>query len=63
MSTNTLFQQKLQVINIGLEQFQADLSSQNVEVIQLQWRIPTIEDKRVKAILDAFAKLDEEGKA
>ncbi len=62
MSLNDLFQQKLQVINIGLEQFCDDLSSQKVNVIHLQWRIPTTENKRIKNILDAFLKMDEEDK-
>lgn len=51
MSLNNLFNQKIKVVNIGLEQFRDDLLSQNVECIQMQWAIPLYRDKKIEDIL------------
>ena len=40
MSLNNLFNQKIKVINVGLEQFRDDLAEQGVECLQMQWSIP-----------------------
>lgn len=60
MALQGLFQKKLSIVNVGLELFYQDVKSMGCEAIQMKWSIPTTEDKRVKDILDRFAKLDEE---
>jgi len=35
---NKLFTQELKVINMGLESFQKDLKSQDVDAMQMNWR-------------------------
>lgn len=47
----------LQVINIGLEDFAADLAAEGVPVIQLDWRPPAGGNPRLAALL---AQLDDE---
>lgn len=59
MSLNNLFNQKIKVINVGLEQFYDDLLSQDVECIQMQWAIPLYRDKKIESILSKFM-FDEE---
>ncbi|MGC5326410.1 hypothetical protein [Brevibacillus sp. SYSU BS000544] len=60
MKINDLFNKKLEVINIGIEQFHDDLVKQGFEVIQLRWSIPTTDNERIKNVLDKLALLDEE---
>jgi FdrA protein len=47
----------LRVINIGLEDFAADLAAEGVAVIQLDWRPPAGGNPRLAALL---AQLDDE---
>ena len=47
----------LRVINIGLEDFAADLASEGVAVIQLDWRPPAGGNPRLAALL---AQLDDD---
>lgn len=35
---NKLFESDLKVINMGLESFQKDLKSQDVDAVQMNWR-------------------------
>jgi hypothetical protein len=49
-----LFHKKLKVINIGLEAFKDSLKKENIEVIQIDWRPPTVTDSKT---LDALNKL------
>lgn len=58
MSLNNLFDQKIKVVNVGLEQFCDDLVSQNIECIQLQWNIPLYVDKKIENLLSQL--LDDE---
>jgi len=48
---NTLFEQKLEVLNIGLEGFAAELQEQGVDVTQLNWRPPAGGDAELGDIL------------
>lgn len=60
MSLNNLFQQKIRVVNVGLEQFRDDLVSQGEECIQMQWSIPIYADEKINNLLDTLALFDEE---
>ncbi|OIK14457.1 hypothetical protein BIV60_11535 [Bacillus sp. MUM 116] len=60
MGINNLFNQKLQIINIGLEQFHDDLQKQGLDVIQMRWTIPTTDNPRIKNVLEQLMLLDEE---
>ena len=59
MSLNNLFNQKIKVVNVGLEQFHDDLLSQDIECIQMQWSIPLYRDKKIENILSKIM-FDEE---
>jgi len=48
---NTLFEQKLEVLNIGLEGFAEELAHQGVAVTQLNWRPPAGGDAELADIL------------
>ncbi len=60
MGINNLFNQKLQIVNIGLEQFHDDLEKQGFDVIQMRWTIPTTDNPRIKNVLEKLKCLDEE---
>ncbi|MEA4929997.1 MAG: hypothetical protein VB026_00275 [Anaerolineaceae bacterium] len=55
MSVNDLFKQELKVINLGLKSFQNDLKSQDVTVVQVNWK-PKAGGK--KNMLDLLSKLN-----
>ncbi len=55
MSVNDLFKQELKVINLGLKSFQNDLKSQEVTVVQVNWK-PKAGGK--KNMLDLLSKLN-----
>mgnify|MGYP001324571554 CR=1 FL=1 len=55
MSVNDLFKQELKVINLGLKSFQYDLKSQDVTVVQVNWK-PKAGGK--KNMLDLLSKLN-----
>lgn len=57
---NNLFDQKLQVVNVGVELFYDDLKKMNCPAIHVKWTIPTTENPRIKEILERIKKLDEE---
>lgn len=48
---------ELRVINIGLEDFAADLAAEGVAVVQLDWRPPAGGNPRLAALL---AELDDD---
>lgn len=56
---SNLFQEKLDIINVGLEGFSNDLKSQDFKVTQVDWRVPNISDE-AKSLLSQLAFLDEE---
>ena len=49
--TKKLLEEPLKVINIGLEGFAEDLSSQGVEVVQVEWAPPAGGDPRLAKLL------------
>jgi len=51
MSCETLFNQPLRVINIGLEGFAEDLEAAGVPVVHLDWRPPAGGDPKMTALL------------
>lgn len=53
MSLNVL-DAPLRVINIGLASFADDLRTQDIAVIELDWRPPAGGDARLAALLDAM---------
>ena len=55
MSVNDLFKQELKVINLGLKSFQNDLKSQEVAVVQVNWK-PKAGGK--KNMLNLLSKLN-----
>ncbi len=52
---NTLFQNELQVVNLGLENFAENLRELDTQAVQIDWRPPAGGDSRLVALLD---KLD-----
>ncbi|MBN2259350.1 MAG: fdrA domain protein [Clostridiales bacterium] len=48
---NELFDQKISIVNIGLESFYKELKSQNVEAIQVDWRPPAGGNKKMISLL------------
>jgi len=46
-----LFEQPLDIINIGLESFADELSEQNVTVVHLDWRPPANGDAELADLL------------
>ncbi|MFB3818883.1 MAG: fdrA domain protein [Candidatus Methylomirabilales bacterium] len=57
MACETLFNQPLQVVNIGLEGFADDLRLAGVEVVHLDWRPPSGGNAKLTALL---ASLEDE---
>ncbi|NLM42965.1 MAG: fdrA domain protein [Clostridiales bacterium] len=51
MKVNELFKQELKVINMGLRSFAADIKSQNVEVIHVDWRPVAGGNKKLASML------------
>ena len=51
MSCETLFNQPLRVINIGLEGFAEDLAAAGIAVLHLDWRPPAGGDPKLAALL------------
>ncbi len=47
-----LFTSPIKVINVGLPSFHADLKSQNVPVVHVNWQPPAGGNARVAALLD-----------
>ena len=57
MSCESLFNEPLRVINIGLEGFAEDLAAAGVTVVHLDWRPPAGGDPKMTALL---ASLEDE---
>lgn len=53
--SQTLFNQPLNVINVGIAMFSDDLKKQNVPVTQLDWTPPGQGNMQVVAALDEIA--------
>ncbi len=51
----SLFNEKLKVINIGLESFAENLKKEDTSVIQVEWSPPAGGDKEMASILDMLA--------
>ena len=49
---NELFQEKLMVINMGLESFNENLKKQNVKTVQVDWKPPARGNKKMLSLLD-----------
>jgi hypothetical protein len=49
---NELFQEKLKVINMGLESFNENLKKQNVKTVQVDWKPPARGNKKMLFLLD-----------
>jgi hypothetical protein len=49
---NKLFKADLKVINMGLESFQKDLKSQDVDAIQMNWRPAAGGNSKMIALLN-----------
>jgi len=50
---------RLRVINIGLEVFAENLKADGIDVVHVDWRPPTGGDPKLTAILTALEKLDD----
>ncbi len=57
MSVESLLEQPLRVINLGLEVFALELAAAGVPVVHVDWRPPAGGDPRLAALL---AQLDDE---
>lgn len=51
MAVQELFKQDLKVINLGLKSFYHDLKSQNVQVVQVNWKPIAGGNKRMASLL------------
>ncbi|NLI75142.1 MAG: fdrA domain protein [Candidatus Riflebacteria bacterium] len=51
-SLNNLFTSPVKVINVGLASFFADLKSQGVTAVQVDWQPPAGGNAKVAALLD-----------
>jgi len=49
---NELFQQKLKIINMGLESFNKDLKKQHVKTIHVDWKPPARGNEKMISLLD-----------
>ena len=56
MSVNDLFKQELKVINLGLKSFQNDLKSQDVTVVQVNWKPKAGGKKNMLNLLSKISK-------
>lgn len=52
MSVNDLFKKDLKVINMGLKSFYTDLKSQNVQVVQVNWKPRAGGNKKMVSLLN-----------
>lgn len=48
---NGLFEQKLNVVNLGLEAFYDDLKSQSVDAVHVNWRPPAGGNEKMQRLL------------
>ena len=62
MSVEELFNQPLQVINLGLDVFALELQAAGVPVVHVDWRPPAGGDPRLMGLLESLED-DEEGEA
>lgn len=53
---NKLFASDLKVINMGLESFQKDLKSQDVDAVQMNWRPVAGGNPKMIALLERLKK-------
>ncbi|MDO9592764.1 MAG: hypothetical protein Q7I98_06195 [Erysipelotrichaceae bacterium] len=49
---NGLFEQKLKVVNLGLEAFYDDLKSQSVDVVHVDWRPTAGGNEKMQSLLN-----------
>ena len=57
MTPKNILEDKLRVVNIGLEVFAEELRSEEIPVVQMDWRPPTGGNTRLSALL---AELDDD---
>ena len=57
MTPKNILEDKLRVVNIGLEIFAEELRSEEITVVQMDWRPPTGGNTRLSALL---AELDDD---
>ncbi len=53
---NGLFEQKIQVINLGLPAFYKDLQHQEIPVVQVDWNPPARGNKKLQSLLGKLKK-------
>ena len=53
---NSLFHDKLRVINMGLQSFGDTLKERQVEVLQMEWRPPAGGDEKIIALLKKIGR-------
>jgi len=57
MAVNDLFKQDLKVVNMGLKSFYNDLKSQDVTVIQVNWKPKAGGKKKMLSLLGKINKV------
>lgn len=58
---NGLFDQPLQVINVGIPSFADDLKKQGVPAIHVDWRPPAGGNQKVQKLLDRIRRCQAQG--
>lgn len=53
---NSLFKEKLRVINMGLQSFGDTLKESETEVLQMDWRPPAGGDEKLIALLEKIGR-------
>lgn len=53
---NTLFEQELRIINMGLVTFADNLKDQNAIVVQMDWRPPAGGNEKLMALLQKLGR-------
>jgi len=53
---NTLFEQELRIINMGLVTFADNLKDQNTKVLQMDWRPPAGGNEKLIALLQKLGR-------
>ena len=53
---NTLFEQELRIINMGLVTFADNLKDQNTKVMQMDWRPPAGGNEKLMALLQKLGR-------
>lgn len=53
---NTLFEQELRIINMGLMTFADNLKDQNAIVVQMDWRPPAGGNEKLMALLQKLGR-------